>query len=398
MEPAPSHDADSSVLFRPNKRRKTYRQRPGHPDPDTTPPSAAADGNKSPAQRSPTRSRSRGADRDGDGDGASGSDEDEPTVAAAVRLRSNIRRARFRGVGFAPESRPDGHDDSAESSSSRALAVRSPEAPADDEHAAAIAAAVVQRITGRFMRQTGLIADLNDRHMYITPLPSLEIICPSRLYTSVIYGRACANHPRTEYIESRLSSRNALPSASTQPLSPSIDRAASPDVLAATSAPATGKTADQPTKHGKLFEVDIPDEVRNRRDGARRRPEETASKRRFGRNRRGSDDIKRDQFVEQFLRENRLDVYDVPKPASTPASNPDDKRTADERMAEQFRRQYLDELAQRRQRRRNAHPPRQQPPPGDVLKGPKLGGSRNARAAVRNALLQQEKEKVGRKP
>lgn len=33
---------------------------------------------------------------------------------------------------------------------------------------------------------------------------------------------------------------------------------------------------------------------------------------------------------------------------------------------------------------------------GDVLKGPKLGGSRNMRAAVRDILLQQEKEKKGR--
>lgn len=38
----------------------------------------------------------------------------------------------------------------------------------------------------------------------------------------------------------------------------------------------------------------------------------------------------------------------------------------------------------------------QQQQSGDVLKGPKLGGSRNMRAAVRDKLLQQEKEKKGR--
>ncbi|MBE3043686.1 hypothetical protein IMZ48_14170 [Candidatus Bathyarchaeota archaeon] len=30
---------------------------------------------------------------------------------------------------------------------------------------------------------------------------------------------------------------------------------------------------------------------------------------------------------------------------------------------------------------------------GDVLKGPKLGGSRNTRSAVRDILLQQEKDR-----
>ncbi|KAF4594646.1 mRNA splicing factor RNA helicase [Ophiocordyceps camponoti-floridani] len=127
------------------------------------------------------------------------------------------------------------------------------------------------------------------------------------------------------------------------------------------------KQADQPTKHGKLFEVAIPQHAHSN-----------------PRNRRGSDDLKRDDFVDQFLHENKLNVYDHP---------------LDDRMADQFRRQYLDELAARRNRRRRApRPARPAPPPGEILRGPKLGGSRNSRAAIRNILLQQEKEKVGRKP
>lgn len=68
-------------------------------------------------------------------------------------------------------------------------------------------------------------------------------------------------------------------------------------------------------------------------------------------------------------------------------------------MAEEFRRRYYDEVTARRQKRRAAPPARQQQqvPNKDVLKGPKLGGSRNQRAAVRDILLKQEKEKSLRK-
>lgn len=91
-----------------------------------------------------------------------------------------------------------------------------------------------------------------------------------------------------------------------------------------------------------------------------------------------------------------VDVYDVPAPSTQIASAPDEDGGADERLAEQFRQQYLDDLAQRRKKKRAPAPTRQQQPVGDVLKGPKLGGSRNSRAAVRDMLLKQEKEKGGR--
>jgi hypothetical protein len=112
------------------------------------------------------------------------------------------------------------------------------------------------------------------------------------------------------------------------------------------------------------------------------------------RNRRGSDDVKRDQLVEEFLHENRLDVYDVPS-TSAPAidDGPDADGAADERLAEQFRKQYYADVAQRRQRRRPAQPAKPNKPTNeDVLKGPKLGGSRNSRAAMRDLLLKKEKE------
>lgn len=130
------------------------------------------------------------------------------------------------------------------------------------------------------------------------------------------------------------------------------------------------------------------------------------------RDRRGSEDIERDRLVEQFLRENRLDVYDVPDPnqphanLSVPADGPDDEPLgADDRLVEEFRREFLESISlRRRQQQQAAARRRAQPAPaggsynsrvekGEVLRGPKLGGSRNERAAMRDLLLQKERDK-----
>lgn len=122
------------------------------------------------------------------------------------------------------------------------------------------------------------------------------------------------------------------------------------------------------------------------------------------RNRRNSDDIRRDQLVEEILRENRLDVYETPTPppATSAADGLDEDGAADDRIAEEFRREFMDAMAERQQKRKK---PANAPPPAkgakgakeeEVLKGPKLGGSRNVRAAMRNLLL--EKAKEGKKP
>lgn len=168
--------------------------------------------------------------------------------------------------------------------------------------------------------------------------------------------------------------------------------------------------------HGKLHEVDLGEEVRmrnaNMTEQARRRlageaieADGDGSRKRVrigkdgkpwrGRKRRGSDDVKRDQLVEDLMRENRLDVYDVPDQLEASGETGFDE-AADEKIAEQFRREFMDAMSERRQQRRKAAP--QPSRPGakqeEVLKGPKLGGSRNARAAMRDLLLsQQEKDK-----
>ncbi|GJC87026.1 mRNA splicing factor RNA helicase [Colletotrichum tofieldiae] len=173
---------------------------------------------------------------------------------------------------------------------------------------------------------------------------------------------------------------------------------------------------------GKLMEVDLGDEVRARNQAmtekaARRLLGEVdgadadnpdgrrAKKPRLGRdgkpwrprNRRNSDDIKRDQLVEEILRENRLDVYDVPETQQPQYEGDGD---ADDRIAEEFRREFMDAMVQRQQKKKTAAPPARagaRKADEEVLKGPKLGGSRNARAAMRDLLLKKEKEKESRR-
>lgn len=94
-----------------------------------------------------------------------------------------------------------------------------------------------------------------------------------------------------------------------------------------------------------------------------------------------------------------VDVYDIPANQETAAGpgTADGDATADDRIAEEFRRDFMDAMMQRQQRRRPASNAK---PVGkgaktteEVLKGPKLGGSRNSRAAMRDLLLKEQERK-----
>ena len=80
-----------------------------------------------------------------------------------------------------------------------------------------------------------------------------------------------------------------------------------------------------------------------------------------------------------------MEIYDDPDDVGG-----EGEEAADERLAEQFRRDFLDAMSSRRQRK----PAVKKTGPGakeeDKQKGPKLGGSRSARAAMRE--LEKAKE------
>jgi hypothetical protein len=153
----------------------------------------------------------------------------------------------------------------------------------------------------------------------------------------------------------------------------------------------------QPAALGKLHEIDLgPDAtLRNiaRTKAAQRKLEgiepeidETTGKvrlRRDGkpygwRKRRNSNDVKRDRLVEEVMRETKLEIYDEPED-----EGPDDDQAADDRIAEQFRREFMDAISSRKQKAAQDKKPVRGQPVDERPKGPKLGGSRSARAAMR---------------
>lgn len=100
---------------------------------------------------------------------------------------------------------------------------------------------------------------------------------------------------------------------------------------------------------------------------------------------RNSEDIARDALVEQVLHEHKLDLY-------TGEDEVEDRKPKDEeddeRFAEEFRREFLDQLADRKQRQKAISQPKMPGPIGND-RGPKLGGSRSARAKMAQVQKQQ---------
>lgn len=244
------------------------------------------------------------------------------------------------------------------------------------------------------------------------------------------------------YIDSQLAKRRAEESQVTNTTSASILTASSTDgprSVAPGQVPDSNKAGKevqrQPATLGKLLEIDLGDEARScnveRTDKARRKldgevvvEEDEGGKKvkvRLGRDgkpwrprkRRASEDIKRDNLVDEVLRENRcecsiilvfsvfrnvanvplVEIYD--EPVVEPESVNDDQ-AADDRIAEAFRREFMDAVSQRQRKKAGPAPPPARTAAGkkeeEVLKGPKLGGSRNARAAMRDSMLKAAKK------
>ncbi|KAI4238127.1 MAG: hypothetical protein LQ349_001330 [Xanthoria aureola] len=158
----------------------------------------------------------------------------------------------------------------------------------------------------------------------------------------------------------------------------------------------------QPAALGKLHEIDLgadatlkniarTEAAKRRLEGGEPEVEETTGKVRLrkdgkpwrGRRRRNSDDVKRDRLVEEVMRESRLEIYDEPE-----EELPHDDQAADDRIAEQFRREFMDAISSRRQKASQTAKKGSGAKVDDKPRGPKLGGSRSARAAMRE---QQEK-------
>ncbi|KAF4950672.1 hypothetical protein FGADI_8076 [Fusarium gaditjirri] len=343
MEAYSSEPATEPVRFRTGKKRKVYRQRVQEDDTAVTgtiqsPPTASA------SEPSDGLARMASPDR--------AQDEGE-SVTAALKLR-NARRARLGGVAFRNTNRPD--DDM---NNERALIPHEADDTSNNEP-------IRKGVADRFTHQTGRLTDLNDKHM----MDYIE---------SRLYNRAGGN-----------SSQNTL-SASTS------DPARQPSAT-------TNYESGRAVMQGQLMEISLDDhsarsensiqvdsatdggprakKPRLRRDGKPWRP----------RNRRDSDALKRDQIVDEILHETRLDLYEPTPEQNSCTVVADQDGAADARLAEEFRQQFLEDVAERQLRKKKATNQTTRAGTEEVLKGPKLGGSRNARAQMRDLLLKKEKE------
>ncbi|KAH7493761.1 hypothetical protein IWW34DRAFT_197653 [Fusarium oxysporum f. sp. albedinis] len=344
MEAHSSEPATEPVRFRAGKKRKAYRQRVQEDD------AAVAETIQSP----PTASASEPSDEFARKTSSDRAQDEGESVAAALKLR-NARRARLGGVAFRNTNRPD--DDM---NNERALIPHDADYTSNNEP-------IMKGVADRFTHQTGRLTDLNEKHM----MDYIE---------SRLYNRAGGN-----------SSQNTLPGTTSDP-------ARQP------SATTTNHESGRAVMQGQLMEINLDDhsarnenavqadsatdggprakKPRLRRDGKPWRP----------RNRRDSDALKRDQIVDEILHETRLDLYEPTPEQNSRTVVADQDGAADARLAEEFRQQFLEDVAERQLRKKKATNQTTRAGTEEVLKGPKLGGSRNARAQMRDLLLKKEKE------
>ncbi|KAG9235766.1 hepatocellular carcinoma-associated antigen 59-domain-containing protein [Amylocarpus encephaloides] len=361
-------EPETPVVFRAFKRRKIYRQRATSEE-TSDPTTATSPANPPVDQSLDELIRSTAQDVEKDREGGN--------VSMAEILRMRKQRRGKGGVEF--------RADTGGASDGREVGVKEQ----SDEEKAEVALGSNSGCIRKFAPQTGTVGDV-DRHMmaYVDSeiakcrMEGLQLVNPS----------SESSNPESQTMRPSSKSSSSLPSTNNT------------------------EVQRQPAAMGKLHEIDLGDEAREKNarrtdvatrrlngeeileESERNKKPEAVRLRPNGRpyrqqKRRGSDDIARDKLVEDVLRENRLEIYDEPPP---PEINSDGDQAADDRIAEAFRREFMDSVAAR-QRKKVA-------PPGptkfttavakkeeEALKGPKLGGSRSARAAMREQMLKEGK-------
>ncbi|KAL8739832.1 MAG: hypothetical protein Q9190_007402 [Brigantiaea leucoxantha] len=344
-------ETTSALSFRPAKRRKFYRKRASSENDDIATSEPQLDEDKS--------SRLLTVDglvsQNSAPPVADTNDADTAHVSVAELLRRRAALRKRAGIEFTNSATNSAYKDSSP-----------PRGDAAPDSVNALDK--FSNVVDRFAPQRGLVADV-DKHM----IAYIDSELAKRLQ-----GHDRSTNSSNDPSSSALSLNGASTGASVQ---------------------------RQPAALGKLHEIDLgPDATLTniaRTEAAKKRlecgmvetEEEGGGKvrlRRDGkpwrrRRRRNSDDIKRDKLVEEVMKESRRKslIYDEPE-----VELPNDDQAADDRIAEQFRRDFMDAISSRRQRSSHAAKKTAGAKVDDKPRGPKLGGSRNARAAMRE---QQEK-------
>ncbi|KAK3487323.1 hepatocellular carcinoma-associated antigen 59-domain-containing protein [Neurospora crassa] len=414
--PEPAAAVAPPVFFRAGKKKRAFRQRVEETsiEPtaqtesattinignDATPTGQTAASTTEPAV-SATVATATPTTPTGKRDGGNDTEEGGLSVAEVLRLR-NAKKHRLGGVAFRA-----GDEFSPTVQNAEQAIVLHDGVGGGSGGGQVQEAAILGGVAKRFAPQTGMVGELVNRHM--------EEYIESELARR---KRLAAEHRAQQEGGGQNGSSNAM--ATTTTTSGMTNLLQADPTLSV----GGGKVESQRALHGKLMEIDLGEEARARNiaetERARRRlegqileEEEDADGRRKkvrlgpdgkpwrSRNRRDSDALKRDQQVEEFLRENRLDVYDVPSDQPEYAAGlEDDEMAADDRIAEEFRRDFMDAMSQRHRRRRPAVNATARPSArnqdAEILRGPKLGGSRNARAAMREKLLREQEQQKRR--
>ncbi|OOF90767.1 hypothetical protein ASPCADRAFT_10219 [Aspergillus carbonarius ITEM 5010] len=338
-------EIDPASLFRSGKRRKFQRRRPASNDEEPQLSTEEAARILKPSTPSPWQ-------------------ESTGSISASEVLRSRrLHRARKGGIEFSATSR------SSAGNVSKATVSAVAAEDLDNER--------MRAMCDRFTAHTGQTVDV-DKHMMA-------------------------------YIESEMAKRHRR-NMSTEIATVDTPPKTEPGTTTLSS---TDLPQREPASLGKLHEIDLGHEAKlqniARTEAATRRlagddgqypiaGQESSSKmdpvggdQRPWRNRkrRTSEDIERDRLVEEVLRESKLDVYEGPEDEEGDDAGGEDGQAADDRVAEQFRREFLDAIQSRRRVARTKNTKAAKP---DAPRGPKLGGSRSARAAMREM-----QERSGRK-
>ncbi|KAK7533173.1 uncharacterized protein J3D65DRAFT_634617 [Phyllosticta citribraziliensis] len=343
---------EQETLFRPRKKQKIFRKRATEdPDQESSANVIAPNTPTAEASNSVANSAEPGEDATG-------------TAVADILRRRKLAHKPRGGVEFTSAStRP--------TTSTATTEVTTVAPKATDENTPAAVEAVK-----RFAPQTGLVPDTLDKHMMA-------------------------------YVDSKMAELREGEKRAAEDYASSMNgrRAGIDDAHLSPAARAEAHRERQPAGMGKLQEIDLGEEVtrmnaqrtqeatRKLQSGETAEPsdERFAGRGRRGRKRRTSEDIKRDKIVEDILKESMLDnIYDR---TELQTADTNDDQAADDRIVEQFRREFMEAVQTRNKR----------PQPAPVVgkggkveerpKGPKLGGSRSARAAMRAMEEQKAKKK-----
>ncbi|CAE7000084.1 hypothetical protein PTNB85_05567 [Pyrenophora teres f. teres] len=252
--------------------------------------------------------------------------------------------------------------------------------------------------TSRFVAQTGQVVDQHDKQM-------------------------------SEYVEARMAEKNyrqygwpiqkhlqATVAAIAPDLKPSFGDTVPKKGLVAADAPVDTEHSNRlAAGQGKLQEVDLGPEAAARSEEAWKRlhsreSAETPTSAKPWRNKYGyawrrpkangktDEDVRRDKMVEAVLSEAKLSYFDTTPPSTLTTtdscSNNMHNPTNEDALVEQFRTEYFESMEAKHQMRKPPAAPVKGAPP--VMAGPKLGGSKSARAKMHKAQQEEAAAKKGK--